>query len=149
MIIKHAGHILRGNGRRFGTSIGHYLSFAAGRRENGLLDLGDVTPGLKAKTRCSLYVCPGSSCHTYSQNVNTENQCLYYINIITWDIVFTQKTISTLSSNSSGTHPFHGQSTGATQASRRNLHHRRSSHLQLMSSVTTRVSRLMVATQQV
>jgi hypothetical protein len=41
-----------------------------------------VTPDFKAKTRCSLYVCPGSSCHTYGQNVNTENQCLYYINII-------------------------------------------------------------------
>jgi hypothetical protein len=38
---------------------------------------------------------------------------------------------------------------GATQASRRNLHHRSSFHLQLLSSVTTRVSRLMVATQQV
>jgi hypothetical protein len=32
-----------------------------------------VTPGFKAKTRCSSYVCPGSSCHTYGQNVNTEN----------------------------------------------------------------------------
>jgi hypothetical protein len=62
-----------------------------------------VTPGFKAKTRCSSYVCPGSSFHTYGQNVNTENQCLYYISIITWDIVFTQKTISTLSSRSSGT----------------------------------------------
>jgi hypothetical protein len=33
----------------------------------------------KAKTRCSSYVCPGSSCHTYGQNVSTEYQCLYYI----------------------------------------------------------------------
>jgi hypothetical protein len=33
----------------------------------------------KAKTRCSSFVCPGSSCHTYGQNVSTENQCLYYI----------------------------------------------------------------------
>jgi hypothetical protein len=33
---------------------------------------------------------------TYSQNVNTENQCLYYINIITRDIIFTQKTIDSL-----------------------------------------------------
>jgi hypothetical protein len=24
-----------------------------------------VTPGFKAKTRCSSYVCSGSSCHTY------------------------------------------------------------------------------------
>jgi hypothetical protein len=38
-----------------------------------------VTPRFKAKTRCSSYVCPGSCCHTYGQNVNTENQCLYYI----------------------------------------------------------------------
>jgi hypothetical protein len=38
-----------------------------------------VTPGFKAKTRCSSYVCLGSSCHTYGQNVSTENQCLYYI----------------------------------------------------------------------
>jgi hypothetical protein len=74
--------------------------------------LGSVTPGFKTKTRCSSYVCPGSSCHTYGQNVNIENQCLYYINIITRDIVFTQKTISTLSLSSSGTHPSHRQSTG-------------------------------------
>jgi hypothetical protein len=33
----------------------------------------------KAKIRCSSYVCPGSSCHTYGQNVSTEYQCLYYI----------------------------------------------------------------------
>jgi hypothetical protein len=32
-----------------------------------------VTPCFKAKTRTSLYVCLGSSCHTYGQNVNTEN----------------------------------------------------------------------------
>jgi hypothetical protein len=38
-----------------------------------------VTPSVKAKTTCSSYVCPGSSCHTYGQNVSTENQCLYYI----------------------------------------------------------------------
>jgi hypothetical protein len=71
-----------------------------------------ITPGFKAKTRCSSYVCPGSSCHIYDQNVNTENQCLYYINIITWDIIFTQKTISTLSSSSSGMHQSHRQPTG-------------------------------------
>jgi hypothetical protein len=71
-----------------------------------------VTPGFKAKTRCSSYVCPGSSCHTYGQNVNTKNQCLYYISIITRDIVFTQKTKSTLSLSSSGTHQSHRQSTG-------------------------------------
>jgi hypothetical protein len=33
-------------------------------------------PVFKAKTRCSSYVCPRSSCHTYGQNVSTENQCL-------------------------------------------------------------------------
>jgi hypothetical protein len=36
-------------------------------------------PVFKAKTRCSSYVCPGSCCHTYGQNVSTEYQCLYYI----------------------------------------------------------------------
>jgi hypothetical protein len=36
-------------------------------------------PVFKTKTRCSSYVCPGSSCHTYGQNVSTEYQCLYYI----------------------------------------------------------------------
>jgi hypothetical protein len=41
MILKHARNILMGNGRRRGTNIRHYLSFATGRRENGLLDLGD------------------------------------------------------------------------------------------------------------
>jgi hypothetical protein len=71
-----------------------------------------VTPGFEAKTRCSSYVCPGSSCHTYGQNVNTEKQCLYYIKIITWDIVFTQKTKLTLSSSSSGTHQSHRLLTG-------------------------------------
>jgi hypothetical protein len=44
-----------------------------------LLPFLSVTPGFKAKTRCSSYVCPGSSCHTYGQNVSTEYQCLYYI----------------------------------------------------------------------
>jgi hypothetical protein len=36
-------------------------------------------PVFKTKTRCSSYVCPGSGCHTYGQNVSTEYQCLYYI----------------------------------------------------------------------
>jgi hypothetical protein len=35
-------------------------------------------PVFKAKTRCSSYVCPGSGCHTYGQNVSTEYQCLYH-----------------------------------------------------------------------
>jgi hypothetical protein len=34
---------------------------------------------LRPKTRCSSYVCPRSSCHTYGQNVSTEYQYLYYI----------------------------------------------------------------------
>jgi hypothetical protein len=34
--------MLRGNGRGRGTYNRCYLSFAAGRRENGLLDLGDL-----------------------------------------------------------------------------------------------------------
>jgi hypothetical protein len=42
MIIKHASQILRSNGRGQDTYIGHYLSFIAVRRENGLLDLGDL-----------------------------------------------------------------------------------------------------------
>ena len=42
------------------------------------ISFGTVSPGFKAKTRCSSYVCPGSSCHTYGQNVSTEYQCLYY-----------------------------------------------------------------------
>jgi hypothetical protein len=41
--------------------------------------MANITPGFKAKIRCSSYVCPGSSCHTYGQNVSIENQCLYYI----------------------------------------------------------------------
>jgi hypothetical protein len=41
--------------------------------------MASVTPSFKAKTRCSSYVCRGSSCHTYGQNVSTENQCIYYI----------------------------------------------------------------------
>jgi hypothetical protein len=112
----------------------------------GVFLLLAVTPSFKAKTRCSSYVCPGSSCHTYGQNLNTENQCLYYINIITRDIVFTQKTISTLVEQQRNTPIPTGNRPGATQASRRNLHHSSSSHLQLLSSVTARVSRLMVAT---
>jgi hypothetical protein len=43
-----------------------------------------VTPSFKAKTRCSSYVCSGSSCHTHGQSVNIENQCLKYVNFVTW-----------------------------------------------------------------
>jgi hypothetical protein len=42
-----------------------------------------------------------------------------------------------------------GNRQGAVHASRRNLHRRSSSLLQLLSSVTTRVSRLTIVTQQV
>jgi hypothetical protein len=48
------------------------------KREREIRDLMSH-PVFKAKTRCSSYLCPGSSCHTYGQNVNTEYQCLYYI----------------------------------------------------------------------
>jgi hypothetical protein len=69
---------------------------------------------------------------------------LYYTNI-----VFTKKTISTLLSSSSGNSNPIVNRQGATQASRRNLSHSSSSYLHLLSSVTARVSRLMVATEQV
>jgi hypothetical protein len=109
----------------------------------------NITPDFKTKTRCSSYVCPGSSCHTYGQNVNTENQCIYYINFATW-VLSLQRRLYRLShraaavqSNPTGNRP------QTTQASRRNLHRSSPSHLCLLSSVTTRISRLMVATQQV
>jgi hypothetical protein len=60
----------------------------------GSPDSPSVTPGFKAKTRCSSYVCPGSSCHTYGQNVNTENQYLYYIIIYYKNLLQVQKGIS-------------------------------------------------------
>jgi hypothetical protein len=99
------------------NSINLYLCCVVARQFGYLTQAFDctplerVTPGFMAKTRCLLYVYPGSSCHTYSQKVNTENHCLYYINIITRDVVFTKKTISTLWSSSSRTHPSHWQST--------------------------------------
>jgi hypothetical protein len=63
--------------------VGNHLT--TGRITKWALELMglDVTPSFKIKTRCSSYVCLGSSCHTYGQNVNIENQCLYYINFIT------------------------------------------------------------------
>jgi hypothetical protein len=45
--------------------------------------------------------------------------------------------------------PIHRQSTRGNTSFKKNLHHSSSSHLQLMSSVTGRVSRLMVVIQQV
>jgi hypothetical protein len=98
-----------------------------------------VTPDFKIKTGCSSYVCPGSSCHTYDQNVNTETQCLYYINfyykgycLYMEDYIDIHRAAAE-QSNPTGNRP------GATQAPRRNLHHSSPSHLCLLSSVTARV----------
>jgi hypothetical protein len=105
-----------------------------------------VTLSFKAKTRCSSYVCVGSSCHTYGQNVNIENQCLKYINFITRILSLHRKLYrhshraATEQANPTGNRP------GAMHASRRSLYHRSSSHLRLLSSVTARVSRLIVVT---
>jgi hypothetical protein len=108
-----------------------------------------VTPSFKIKTRCSAYVSPGSSCHTYGQNVNNKNQYLYYINfyykgycLYTEDYRYSHRAAAE-QSNPIGNRP------GVTQAPRRNLHRSSPSHLCLLSGVTTRVNRLMVATQQV
>jgi hypothetical protein len=43
MLIEHARYIFRSNGERRRAYCGHYLSFATGRRENNLLELGDLT----------------------------------------------------------------------------------------------------------
>jgi hypothetical protein len=51
-------------------------------------------PVFKTKTRCSSYVCPGSSCHTYGQNVSTEYQCLYYIVSYYKNLLQVQKGLS-------------------------------------------------------
>jgi hypothetical protein len=64
-------------------------------------------------------------------------------------IVFTKKAKMTLMSSSNGNSNPTGNQPGAMQASRRNLHRSSPSHLHLLSNVTARVSRLMVATQQV
>jgi hypothetical protein len=107
-----------------------------------------VTHSFKIKIRCSSYVCPGSSCHTYGLNVNTENQCLKYINFIA-RILSLQRRLYLLSHRAAGEHTNPTCNwPGATHASRRSLHHRSPSHLYPLNSVTTRVSRLMFATQQ-
>jgi hypothetical protein len=108
-----------------------------------------VTPDFKIKSICSSYVCPRSSCHTYGQNVNTENQYLYYINFIT-RILPSQIRLCRLSRQAAVeyTNPTCNR-LEVTQASRGNLHHKTPYCLQLLGSVTTRVSRLMVTTQQV
>jgi hypothetical protein len=48
-------------------------------------------------------VCLGSSCHTYGQNVNTENQCLYLYKLYYMEYYLYKKTSSTLSTSSSKT----------------------------------------------
>jgi hypothetical protein len=78
-----------------------------------------------------------------------KNQSLYNINFITRDIDFTRK-LGWLSHRAAAEHTNStGNRPGATHASRRSLHHRSPYHLQLLSSVTARVSRLMVATKHV
>jgi hypothetical protein len=64
-------------------------------------------------------------------------------------IVFTKKTISTLLLSSSENSNPQANRPREMQASRRNLHFSSPSHIHLPSSVITRVSRLMVATQYV
>jgi hypothetical protein len=88
-----------------------------------------VTPSFKIKTKRSSYVYIGSGCHTYDQNVSTENKCHYYRNSITRILSLQKRLLSTLLSSSSEMIQPHRQLTGG--------------------NVTTRVSRLMVATQEV
>jgi hypothetical protein len=87
--LRHENDILR-SGARPPSEQGHELQEDYRRlsdAEHGwnythmLLDICHTR--FEAKSRCSSYACPRSSCHTYDQNVNIENQCLYYINIIT------------------------------------------------------------------
>jgi hypothetical protein len=67
-----------------GTGLGMLGSVAPGDaiptpKFSGATGPGVVShPVFKAKTKCSSHVCPGSSCHTYGQNVSTEYQCLYH-----------------------------------------------------------------------
>jgi hypothetical protein len=113
------------------------------------LHIVTVTPGFKIKIRCSSYVYSGSSCHTYSHNVNTKNQCLYYINFIT-RLLSLQRRLYRLSCWTAAKTPTpQANRPREMQASRRNLHFSSPSHIHLPSSVITRVSRLMVATQYV
>jgi hypothetical protein len=72
----------------------------------------------------------------------------YYIKLLHKYCLYKKDYIDSLIEQQRKLQP-HRQSTGATQASRRNLHHSSSSHLHPLSSVTVRMSRLMVATQQV
>jgi hypothetical protein len=84
--------------------------------------LGEVNtlvshPVFKAKTRGSSYVCPGSSCHTYGQNVSTEYQCLYYIVSYYKNLLHVQKGLN------SGMDPILPQAVDrGFRTPRRNLH---------------------------
>ncbi len=74
-------------------------------------------PVFKAKTRCSSYVCPGSSCHTYGQNVSTEYQCLYYI------VSYYKKLLQVQKGLNSGMDPILPQAVDrGFRTPRRNLH---------------------------
>jgi hypothetical protein len=81
-------------------------------------------PVFKAKTRCSSYVCPGSSCHTYGQNVSTEYQCLYYNESYYKSLVQVQKGLN------SGMDPILPQAVDqGFRTPRRNLHQSTPHHL--------------------
>jgi hypothetical protein len=74
-------------------------------------------PVFKAKTRCSSYICPESSCHTYGHNVSTEYQCLYYIVSYYKNLLQVQKGLN------SGMDPFLPQAVDrGFHTLRRNLH---------------------------
>jgi hypothetical protein len=76
-------------------------------------------PVFKAKTRCSSYVCPGSSCYTYGQNVSTEYQCLYYIVSYYKNLLQVQKGLN------NGMNPILPQTVDrGFHTPRRNLHQR-------------------------
>jgi hypothetical protein len=72
---------------------------------------------------------------------------LLYEHYYTKYYLYTEDYIDSLIEQQRNTPIPTGNRPGATQASRRNLHRSSSSHLQLLSSVTARVSRLMIATQ--
>jgi hypothetical protein len=74
-------------------------------------------PVFKAKTRCSSYVCPGSSCHRYGQNVSTEYQCLYY------NISYYKNLLQVQKGLNSGMNPILPQAVDrGFRTPRRNLH---------------------------
>jgi hypothetical protein len=82
--------------------------------------------------------------------VNTEKpMSLLYKHYYTKYYLYTEDYIDSLVEQQRSTPIPTGNRPVAMQASRRNLHRSSSFHLQLMSSVTARVSRLIVATQQV